>query len=84
MKITRVYTGDDGESHFEDIEVPLVDRGKIGWISNLETATGIVFRETDANPLVTTKISKHVWFGSASVDVDIASFIGNIGKLFGQ
>ncbi len=49
MKITRVYTGDDGESHFEDIEVPLIDRGKIGWISNLETATGIVFRETDAN-----------------------------------
>ena len=49
MKITRVYTGDDGESHFEDIEVPLVDRGKIGWISSLETATGIVFRETDAN-----------------------------------
>ena len=49
MKITRVYTGDDGESHFEDIDVPLVDRGKIGLISSLETATGIVFRETDAN-----------------------------------
>jgi hypothetical protein len=49
MKITRVYTGDDGESHFEDIEVPMIDRGNIGWISRLETATGIVFRETDAN-----------------------------------
>ncbi len=47
MKITRIYTGDDGESHFEDIEVPLVDRGgSIGSISKLEGATGILFRET--------------------------------------
>jgi hypothetical protein len=46
MKITRIYTGDDGESHFEDVEVPLVDRGHIGAISPLEQATGIVFRET--------------------------------------
>ncbi len=50
MKILRVYSGDDGESHFEDLEVPLVDRGGgIGWISKLESATGIVFRETDGN-----------------------------------
>ena len=46
MKITRVYTGDDSESHFEDLEVELVDRGGWGWISELEPATGIAFRET--------------------------------------
>jgi hypothetical protein len=46
MQITRVYTGDDGESHFEDVEVALEDRGIIGAISALEPATGIVFRET--------------------------------------
>ena len=41
MKITRIYTGDDGESHFEDIEVPLTDHGGgIGAISKLEGATG--------------------------------------------
>ncbi len=49
MKITRIYTGDDGESHFEDVEVPLVDRGAIGWISRLETATGLAFRETEGS-----------------------------------
>lgn len=49
MKITRIYTGDDGESHFEDIEMPLVDRGSIGRISALQEATGIAFRETDGD-----------------------------------
>jgi hypothetical protein len=46
VKVTRVYSGDDGESHFEDLDVPLVDRGAIGAISALQPATGIVFRET--------------------------------------
>jgi hypothetical protein len=46
MKITRIYSGTDGESHFEEIEVPLIDRGGIGRISQLEGATGVVFRET--------------------------------------
>ena len=49
MKITRVYSGPDGESHFEDVEIDLVDRGKIGRISKLMDATGVVFRETDAD-----------------------------------
>ena len=41
MRITRIYTGDDGQSHFEDVEVafaldvgrgvrtPLLDAGQI-------------------------------------------------------
>jgi hypothetical protein len=50
MRITRIYTGDDGESHFEDIEVPLVDHGGgIGAISKLEGATGVLFRETQGD-----------------------------------
>ena len=28
-KVTRLYTGADGESHFEDIEIPLHDKGGI-------------------------------------------------------
>jgi len=47
IAVTRVYTGSDGESHFEDIEVPLRDLGAIGALSSLEPATGVVFRETD-------------------------------------
>ncbi|MFT5443855.1 MAG: hypothetical protein ACI8W3_002906 [Myxococcota bacterium] len=50
MKILRIYTGDDGESHFEDIEVPLTDHGGgIGAISTLESATGVLFRETQGD-----------------------------------
>ena len=46
MKITRVYTGADNKSHFEDIEVQLKDGGKAGFMSALEKATGVMFRET--------------------------------------
>ena len=46
MKILRVYSGDDGESHFEDVEVALKDLGHIGKLSKLEQATGVVFRTT--------------------------------------
>ena len=49
MKIVRVYTGADNKSHFEDIEVQLKDGGKAGFMSALEKATGVVFRETDGN-----------------------------------
>jgi hypothetical protein len=47
MKITRLYTGADGESHFEDIDVPLEDAGDIGMLSEPVPAKGIIFRETD-------------------------------------
>ena len=46
FRVTRIYTGDDGESHFEDLELPLTDRGVIGAISSLQEATGVAFRET--------------------------------------
>lgn len=48
-KITRLYTGPDGESHFEDIEVPLDDRRSIIRQSEPFRATEIIFRETDGN-----------------------------------
>lgn len=47
MNITRLYTGDDGESHFEDVEIPLEDGGEIGRLSERLPATGIIFREND-------------------------------------
>ena len=48
MKITRLYTGDDNESHFEDVDIPLEDKGDIGMLSRVLPATGIIFRETGA------------------------------------
>jgi len=49
MKIVRVYTGDDGASHFEDIEVALTDQGPMGRISDMWKAKGVLFREVDGD-----------------------------------
>jgi hypothetical protein len=46
MKVLRIYTGADNQSHFEDVLVPMKDSGKIGFMSELTKATGVVFRET--------------------------------------
>jgi len=45
MKVVRIYTGSDGESHFEDVEVKLADDGYLGRMSKLVPARGVVFRE---------------------------------------
>ena len=45
-KITRLYTGRDGESHFEDTEITLEDHGDRGHKSQPIKATGIIFMET--------------------------------------
>ena len=47
MKFTRIFTGDDGISHFEDKDVSLEKAGDIGRLSPPMRATGIIFRETD-------------------------------------
>ena len=46
MKVVRIYTGADNKSHFEDLEIPLKDGGKVGFVSDLSKATGVIFRET--------------------------------------
>jgi hypothetical protein len=46
MQVTRIYTGADEESHFEDLDIPLNDLGPIGAMSKLIEATGVAFRET--------------------------------------
>ena len=45
MKITRIYTGEDEQSHFEEIEIPLFDQGDIGRLSEIYGASGVIFRE---------------------------------------
>jgi hypothetical protein len=49
MKVTRLYADSHGESHFEDIEIPLNDCGDIGKLSQLQEATGVIFRETGSD-----------------------------------
>ncbi|MEX2592584.1 MAG: hypothetical protein WD426_07400 [Anditalea sp.] len=43
--VTRIYHDLQGNSHFEDIAVPLKDAGEIGLLSELIPAKGIIFRE---------------------------------------
>ncbi len=45
MKLTRIFTGDDGKSHFDDIEYDLSPSG-IGFLSETIPAKGMVLRET--------------------------------------
>ena len=45
--ITRIFAGEDGESHFGTATVDLSDRGEIGLLSEPVPTRGIVFREND-------------------------------------
>ena len=49
MKILRVFTGEDGKSHFEDIEVALDVKHEFGSLSELHEARGVIFRKTPAD-----------------------------------
>lgn len=43
--VTRIYSDSKGETHFEDIAIPLTEAGDIGNLSDILPATGIIFRE---------------------------------------
>lgn len=45
MRVTRIYTGEDGRSHFEDLEIPLAP-AEYGRMSEIVPALGVIFRET--------------------------------------
>ncbi len=49
QRVTRIYTGDDGESHFEELELELSALGAIGAMTKPLAATSILFRETGAD-----------------------------------
>ena len=46
MMVVRIYTGPDNKSHCEELQIPLKDAGKTGFLSELMKAKGVVFRET--------------------------------------
>jgi hypothetical protein len=45
MKIHHLYVDKQGESHFEDMEIPYTESGRAGKLSARLPATGIIFRE---------------------------------------
>jgi hypothetical protein len=48
FQITKVYSDINGDSRFEDIEVPLKEAGSIGWLSDVLPAGGVIFREVES------------------------------------
>lgn len=74
MRVTRIYTGDDGESHFEDVEVPLRDFGDLGRISEQFPVSGLMFREVDADydfDFHTAPRRQYVVNLDAAVDIEV-------------
>lgn len=49
MRITRLYTGNDGESHFEDVDLPMKDYDASEKRAETIKAADLIFRETAAN-----------------------------------
>lgn len=49
MKITRIYNDEKGESHFEDLEIPLIDQGEIGFLSENFEVKKLQFRTVSAD-----------------------------------
>jgi hypothetical protein len=47
FSITRIYSDDTGESHFEDLSIPLKEGGTIGQLSEGVPAKEVVFREVE-------------------------------------
>jgi hypothetical protein len=47
MKITRVYSDENGDSHFDDLEIELQDAGPIGHLAEPIPAKEVVFRRND-------------------------------------
>jgi hypothetical protein len=51
MRVLRIFTGDDNESHFEELDVPLEASG-YGFLSKPVTTETTIFRETPEGGLI--------------------------------
>jgi len=51
MQVTRIYTGDDARSHFEDLDIPLSAQA-IGQVSGQIPAASVFFRNSTGGPEV--------------------------------
>lgn len=49
MKVVRIYTGDDGESHFEDVEIELQAGQLAGAYSEPVPVSAVIFRQTEGD-----------------------------------
>ena len=47
MKVTRIYSDANGDSHFEGIDIALDDAGAIGRLSRPQPVASVIFRENE-------------------------------------
>ena len=47
FQLTKIYSDSKGDSHFEDVQIPLQEGGTIGMLSNLIPVSGLIFREVE-------------------------------------
>ncbi|WP_419870430.1 cupin domain-containing protein [Chryseobacterium sp. CT-SW4] len=48
MKITRIFNDENGDTHFEEVEIALEDQGEIGFLSPMFKASRLQFRKVPA------------------------------------
>lgn len=76
ITVTRLYTGSDNESHFEDIQVPLKNAGGIGCLSQSVPATGVIFRTMPGDYQMdwhNTDTRQYVVVVSGAVEMEVGS-----------
>ena len=76
ITVTRLYTGSDNESHFEDIQVPLKNAGGIGCLSQNVPATGVIFRTMPGDYQMdwhNTDTRQYVVVVSGAVEMEVGS-----------
>jgi hypothetical protein len=49
MRVVRVFTGNDNQSHFEDVDIDLLHQSPRGRLSRLIKGRGVIFREVDGS-----------------------------------
>ena len=49
MKITRIYSDEHGDSHFDEIAIPLTNNGAIGFLSENFEVSRLQFRKVAAD-----------------------------------
>ena len=52
VSVTRIFTGADGQTHAEEIDIKLAPRGTSGELSEMLKVTGLQFRRTPPNYFV--------------------------------
>jgi hypothetical protein len=49
FRVTRIYADENGDTHFEDLSMPLTASGPIGYLSESLPVKNIIFRKVEAN-----------------------------------